>query len=251
MAFFNRQRTALTIIQDVLGQLGLPIPVFVVGNENDATASQMLSLLNFCGRRLIKPTNGNRWQVLSQTWQFTTDPAKTLYDLPLDWDSFIDVTAWNGSTSMPMLGPATSSQWACLKGRTAGPSTLSIVYRTRGGKFELYYSPTTPQNLRIDYTSRAWVQGTDPTLGTVLKDSMTDDADLCLYDGELITAYLKLRFLIEKGFDTSVAVGDFQSALDQAQNADQDAPPLSTVSYGGGLPLISTAYGLPETGYGA
>src|SRR6185295_18962954 len=148
-----------------------------------------------------------------------------------------------------MLGPAAGPQWAMLKARRIGPTTLSIVYRMRGGKFELYYSPTTAQNLRIDYTSRAWVQGNDPTLGTVLKDAVTDDADLCLYDGELITAYLKLRFLIEKGFDTTVALGDFQSALDQAQNADQDAPALPTGGFLG-MPLINNLYSVPETGYG-
>jgi hypothetical protein len=248
VAFFNRQRTALDIIKDVLGQLGLPIPVFAVGNQSDDTASQMLALLNFCGRRLIKPTNGNRWQVLSRTWQLATVPGQTVYDLPPDWDSFIDATAWNDSSSLPILG-AGNSTWAMLKARNVGPTTLSIVYRLRAGKFELYYSPSDVQNLRIDYTSRAWVQGTDPTLGVVLKDAVTDDADLCLYDGELITAYLKLRFLIEKGFDTNVALSDFQAALDQAQNADQDAPALSTAQYRGS-PLINAAYSVPETGYG-
>ena len=250
MALFNRQRTALTVIQDALGQLGLRSPGFVVGNDSDDTATQMLALLNFCGRRLIKPTNGNRWQVLQKTWQFTTIPGQTVYDLPADWDSFVDSTAWNDSSRLPMLGPASASQWANLKARQIGPTTLSIVYRTRGGKFELYYSPTDANNLRIDYTSRGWVQHTDPTLGLLLQDAITDDADLILYDGELITAYLKLRFLIEKGFDTAVALGDFQSALDQAQNADRDAPTLSTVGYGGGLPLINSWYSVPETGYG-
>jgi hypothetical protein len=249
VAFFNRQKTMLAIVQDVCGQLGLPVPGLVSGAPTDVTAQQMLALLNFCGRRLIKPTNGNRWQVLSRTWNFPTVPGQTLYDMPADWDSFIDVTAWNDSSRLPMLGPALDMQWACLKARNLGPTTLSIVYRTRGGKFELYFSPSQPQTLRIDYTSRAWVQGTDPVLGAVLKDTMTEDADLCLYDAELITAYLKLRFLIEKGFDTTVALGDFQAALDQAQNADQDGSMLSTGGYPG-FPLINTAYNLPDTGYG-
>ena len=249
MAFFNRQRTLRDIVQDVCGQLGLPVPQQVTGNTTDATAAQMLSLLNFCGRRVLKPTNGNRWQVLSRTWQFATIPGQTVYDMPDDWDSFIDVTAWNDSSRLPMLGPALDMQWACLRGRGLGPTTLSIVYRTRAGKFELFYSPSDVNDLRIDYTSRAWVQGTDATLGVVLKDQMTDDGDVCLYDAEMITAYLKLRFLMEKGFDTAVALSDYQAALDQAQNADSDAPMLSTATYQG-VPLINTVYNLPDTGYG-
>jgi hypothetical protein len=148
-----------------------------------------------------------------------------------------------------MIGPASEAQWNCLKARNIGPSTLSIVYRTRGGKLELYYSPSVSQDLMIDYTSRAWVQGTDPTLGIIVKDTMEDDADLCLLDAEMITCYLKLRFLIEKGFDTTVALADFQAALDQAQNADQDAPTLSTTKYAG-FPLINSIWNVPETGYG-
>jgi hypothetical protein len=250
MAFFNRQRTLLDIVQDVTGQLGLPIPQQVNGNVSDDTARQLQSLINYCGRRLIKPTNGNRWTVLQKTWQLTTVPGQTVYDLPVDWDSFVDVTAWNDSSRFPLIGPVGASMWAMLKGRSVGPTTLSLVYRTRAGKFELYFSPSTAQNIRIDYTSRAWVQGTDPTLGTVYKDSMTDDADLCLYDGELITCYAKLRFLIEKGMDTTVALSDFQAALDQAQNADRDAPLLPTGSSAAGYPLINPLYNVPETGYG-
>jgi hypothetical protein len=140
-------------------------------------------------------------------------------------------------------------QWACLKARNLGPTTLSIIYRTRAGKFELYTSPSAAQNFRIDYTSRAWVQGTDPTLGTILKDSLTDDGDLCLFDADMITCYLKLRFLMEKGMDTTAAMSDFQAAMEQAQNTDQDAPMLSTAGYPG-FPLINTAYNLPDTGYG-
>jgi hypothetical protein len=249
MARFNRQRTLLAIVQDVCGQLGLPVPQQVSGNVTNDTATQMGALLTYCGRRLIKPTNGNRWNVLSRTWALPTVPGQTLYDLPLDWDSFIDATAWNDSSRLPLLGPATDAQWACLKGSGTGPTTFSVVYRTRGGKFELYFSPSTSQTLRIDYTSRAWVQGTDPTLGTILKDEMTDDADLCLFDADLMTAYLKLRFLIEKGMDTTVALSDFQAALDQATLVDQDAPMLTTTTRGG-FPMVNTVYNLPETGYG-
>jgi hypothetical protein len=251
MAQFNRQRTLRDIVQDVCGQLGLPVPPQVAGNSADATAQQMWSLLNYCGRRLIKPTNGNRWQVLQKTWSLTTVPGQTLYDLPLDWDSFIDTTAWNNSSRLPLLGPASAMQWSALNGRMAGPSTFSIVYRTRGGKFELYNSPSTPQTLNIDYTSRAWVQHTDATLGLVTQDALTDDADLALYDADMLTAYLKMRFLIEKGFDTSVALADFNGALESAQNADQDAPVLDAASGGDGFPFINVFFNVPESGYGS
>lgn len=227
MALFNRQRTGLVIVQDVCAQLGLPVPVLAAGNISDATTRQLWALLTYCGRRLLKPTGGHRWQALQKTWALITDPVETLYDLPLDWDSFIDATAWNTVTRLPLYGAPTPQQWARLQGSALG-ATYSLIYRVRGNQFELFTPPGVAQTIHIDYSSRGWVQHTDPTVGVVFQDAMTNDADECLLDSDLLTCYLKLRFLIEKGFDTTVALADFNGALESAINADKTAMPLRT-----------------------
>lgn len=247
MANFNRYQTGLDIIKATCGQLGLPIPVAVVTNPNDATARQMLSLLNYAGRRLVKPTDGYRWQTLLRTWQCVTTPLETVYTLPEDWDSFEDLTGWNFTSRLPMLGPATDPQWQCLKARNLGSSTISVIYRTRRGKFEIYNTFPTAQDLRIDYSSRAWVQsGIDPL---VFRDYIETDSDVVQLDPELMVAALKLRFLNAKGFDTSAAQSDYDLALEAAICADTDAPVL-TFNLSDNYPLISTQFNVPDTGYG-
>lgn len=247
MANFNKQQTGLAIIQDACTQLGLPVPIAAAANPSDVTARQMLGLLNYAGRRLIKPTDTYRWQVLMKTWTLATTPLATTYSLPADWDSFEDLTGWNFTSRLPMLGPATDPQWQTLKARNLGSSTISVIYRNRGGKFEIYNTFPTPQDLRIDYSSRAWVQaGDDPT---VYRDYVASDSDLVLFDPDLMVAALKLRFLTMKGFDNTSALSDYELALEAAICADTDAPVL-TMNLSDTYPLISTQFNVPDTGFG-
>ena len=248
MADFNRQRTGLALIQEACGIMGLPVPISAAANPTDVTARQMLALLTYAGRRLCKPTDGHRWQVLTRLWHLDTVPGQTLYDLPEDFDSFEDLTGWNYTSRLPMLGPASDPQWQCLKARNLGSSTISVIYRTYAGQFEIYNSFSDPQALRINYTSRAWVQ--DETDPLILRDHIEHDGDLILFDADLMLSLLKLQFLTQKGFDTTTAMADFKDALESAINADQDAPVLRT-SLQDTYPLISTQFNVPDTGYGS
>lgn len=248
MAAYNRQATVLDIVQNALGQMGLPIPAAAFSDGSNTTAQQCIRLLQSRGRRLIKPTGTNRWEVLKKQWVLPTVPAVTTYNLPDDFDSFEDLTGWNFTSRLPMLGPATDPQWQCLKARNLGSSTISVIYRTFAGVFEIYNSFSTSQDLRINYSSRGWVKvnGAPPTY----QDNITADDNVCLYDAELLTAGLKLDFLNAKGFDTTTAQSDYDELLEQAMNADIDAPVLQT-SLADTYPLISTQFNTPDTGYGA
>jgi hypothetical protein len=247
MANFNKRQTGLSIIQDVCGQLGLPVPIAAAANPGDVSSRQMLAQLTYSGRRLIKPTDTYRWQILLRNWVLITVPGQTVYPLPEDWDSFEDLTGWNFTSRLPMLGPATDAQWQTLKARNMGSSTISVIYRTRGGAFEIYSAFDAPQELQICYSSRAWVQsGADPL---VFKDWVETDDDVVLFDPDLMVSALKLRFLTAKGFDTTAALADYKEALESAICADTDAPVL-TFNTNDTYPLISTQFNAPDTGYG-
>lgn len=250
MAQFNRRLSAATIVQEALAIQGLPVPGAVAAG-GDVTALQMWALLRTVGRRLCKPTSTHQWQVLKRTWVLDTDPLQTLYPLPADFDSFIDSTAWNFSSRLPMIGPATDSQWQQLKARSLGSSTISIVYRTRGDKLELYNTLPDVQALRIDYVSRAWVQlvsSTDP-LNPDYADAPAEDGDIVLFDPELMVCAVQRAFMTAKGFDTSAVNGDYEQLLEQAIGADEDAPVLNASGRGNGYPFL-TPSNLPDTGYG-
>jgi hypothetical protein len=243
VAQFNRRLSGLDIVRQVCGQLGLPQPITVMTDPGNRTAAQMWFLLNDAGQRLIKPVNGYRWQVLKRTWTLVTVPGQTQYPLPVDFDSSIDQTA-RSNMMLPPVGPVSDQAWAFMTARTLGPTT-SLAYRIRGDLFEIYSSPDTPQTLLIDYSSRGWAQA---TAGGVYGDTMTADDDVCLYDAQLITTYLKLRFMQEKGFDTTVTQNDFDLALEMAINTDSDAPMLSG-DPGAGVHLIGVD-NIPDTGVG-
>lgn len=217
MARFNRLQSGIQIVQAIAGQLGLPVPKAVASDSSNKTAQQMWSLLTSEGRSLVKPQREHRWQALSATWTLTTVPGQTKYPLPDDWDSFIDATGWNTSQMFP-LGSVLDSQWSALVARSLGPQYISVVYRVRGNMFELYGVPSNVQTLLIDYTTRGWVKASGVSGET--KDWMEQDDDMCLLDGELIAAAVKLRWLTEKGFDTTAATNAFDLALELAINAD-------------------------------
>ena len=244
---FSKFMTALKAVQTVAAKLGLPVPQAGITATDDETAQHLLALLNGAGRELIKPTSGGRWQALARTWTLTTIPGQTTYPLPVDWDSFTDSTGWNGTTMLPLLGPASAQTWSYLKARGVGTTTFSIVYRTRGNQFELFNAYSTPQTLSIDYASRCWLQiaGTSPVQ---YRDTIGADDDMIVYDAELIVAKLLLAFRAAKGFDTTSAQMAYNEMEEQALNADSDAPIIS-IAGGGGAPLLSVG-NLPNTGYG-
>lgn len=245
---FTKYPTALDVIQAAQVQLGLPVSIAVATNPNDQTAQQMQGLLTWCGRRLIKPTSTMRWSTLLRTWILITTPIATVYTMPADWDSFEDLTGWNFSSRLPMLGPATDPQWMCLKARNLGSSTISVIYRVRDGVFEIYNTFSTPQELRIDYSSRSWVRtAADPL---VFRDYVLADDDVLMLDNELLTAKLKLAFLTAKGFDTTAAQSEYNEIEEAALCADQDAPVLQ-LARSDTYPLISTQFNVPDTGYGS
>jgi hypothetical protein len=245
---FTKFPTALDVVQAVQGQLALPVSPAAITAPNDETAQQLIRLLTWSGRRLCKPTSTYRWSTLVRTFALLTNPVDTIYDLPADWDSFEDLTGWNFTSRLPMLGPATNPQWACLKARNLGSSTISVIYRVQGGKFEIYNTFSDPQDLRIDYSSRAWVQdaAADPA---EYRDFILKDDDILLLDNELLTAKLKLAFLTAKGFDTTAAQGEYNEIEEAAICADADAPVLQ-VSRSDTYPLISTQFNVPDTGFG-
>src|SRR5215471_4878327 len=121
MAQWNLQLTTVDLVKRVNGQMGLPLPIAVVAQTNDKLATQMLFLLNKAGTELLKPTQGYRWTQFKKTWQFNTDPLKTQYDLPADFDSIIDQTVNSKSLVYPAIGPVGDPAWSWMVARSWGP----------------------------------------------------------------------------------------------------------------------------------
>lgn len=244
MADYNVRITGQEIVKRVLRVVGLPVPPSIAG-ATDAVSVQIWQLLTELGQELLDEF---QWQFRTKTWSFPTDPLLTTYLLPVDLNRFIDLTGWNATGRIPLMGPMTEQQWALLKARQLGGNTMWLQYRINQGKLELYYSPSVPNTLTMTYDSRGWVQdAADPTK---FKDQMENDGDVCVYDPRLIVAMLRFRWRRAKGFDTTDLEQEYINALTNAQNKDVPGQDLQlSTGNNGGFPYLGYT-NMPDTGYG-
>jgi len=246
VADYNSRISGYEIVKRVLRVVGLPVPQSVAG-ATDAVSVQIWQLLTELGQELL---DEYQWQFRTRVFSVTTDPLIKTYDLPTDFDRFIDSTGWNNTARIPLIGPMTEQQWALLIARQLGGTTLRLQYRINQNKLELYYSPSQPNDLAMTYIGRGWVQdATDPLK---YKDTMEADGDICMYDPRLIVSMLRFRWRRAKGFDTTDLEQEFINALMNAKSKDTPGVdlPLSQGRNGPGQFPYLGYFNMPDTGYG-
>lgn len=242
MAAFNPRISGATIVSRVLKSIGLPVPSSPAG-ATDAISVQIWALLTELGQELMSLYD---WQIKSKTLVIVTDPLITQYALPDDFVRFVDDTDWNMTARIPLMF-VNPVQWAELKARNLGGTTLWLQYRINNNKLELYYSPSAAQTFNLQYLSRGWVQ--DGSVPTTFKDTMENDSDICLFDPRLIVSMLRFRWRQAKGFNTTDLEEQYKHALIQAQNDDVPGQDLNLSVRGDMYPYLNY-YNIPDTGYG-
>lgn len=210
--------SALSIMQQVAGELGLPQPT-TVASVSDVQAIQLLSFLNKAGNELLLYYP---WEQFMTEWSFTTTPGQDSYDTPTDWRYFTDQTQWDRSSHWPLLGPKTPQEWAWLKGGLVATAPR-MRYRVYKDKFWVHPVPQSAFDLAMEYINSNWVLHADTTYGNMV----TLNTDTVLYDPWLVIAYIKLKFYELKGFDTGGVGGDFIRIFNSLTGKDKGAPKLS------------------------
>jgi len=211
--------TAIDLLKQVAGELGLPRPTTVVGLE-DVQSIQLLSLLNSSGNelQLYYP-----WEQFNKEWAFPTVAGQDAYSLPADWNYFKDQTQWDRTNHWPLLGPKSAQEWAWLKGSLVAALPRQR-FRVSGDKFLIWPAPGTPSyNFAMEYISKNWVV-TSPNTPT---DMVTLDADIVLYNPWLMIKYTKMKFYELKGFQTNAVQSDFLRVFNSLTGKDTGAPILS------------------------
>ena len=234
--------TGLSIIQSTLSEVGLPSPTSLVGTTDNA-ALQCLAILNGLGQELIE---GDDWQVMMSSQQFTGDGVAQDFPLPADFSRHISQTGWDNTNHWEMRGPATPSQWNWLtKGIiSTGPR---VWYRIIGNNIRVFPIPGAGQVFTIEYIKQNWVQ--DANSPTTYKNSITKDGDIPVFNFRMLIAGLKTKFWGIKGFDTSGLESEYLSLKDLAIANQSPSPSLSLAPQAANL-LIGVQ-NLPETGYGS
>lgn len=211
--------SALSIVKQVAGELGLPIPQTLFGVDNPQI-TQLVALLNSSGNELLTFYS---WEQFQKFWNWDTIDGQAEYALPTDWGYFIDQTQWDQTNHWPLLGPKSPQEWAWLKGGLL-QAAPRMRYRVYQKKFVLHPVPgSTPFNMNMEYVQSNWVIKSDASLANMV----TEDSDVVNYHPWLVIKFIKVKFYELKGFDTSGVRGDFLRVFQSLTGKDKGAPKLS------------------------
>lgn len=213
--------TVIQTIQQAMSEIGLPKPTTAVSNT-EVTVQQFVGLLNRCGNEMLV---GYPWEQMCKEWTVPTVAGQAQYDLPTDWNYFLDQTQWDRTNHWPLLGPKSVQEWQWIKSGaiSSGPRTRFRVY---GAKFEIFPAASTPpQTIVMDYISINWLM--DSNNPTLLYSSPVNDSDIILFDPWVVVSFLKLKFKEEKGLDTTAAQKDFSVVWEARIGKNKGGPILS------------------------
>ena len=242
-----RIETAGQIINDAALEIGL-LTVSDPYSSQDQAFVQLAGLLNAAGRELVTMY---AWQVLQKQFNITTavdaglGVVPAVYDLPDDFDRFINQTGWNRTANLPVPGPLSPQTWSMLTGRDFGSTTLYASFLLSENKMVLYPDPP-PEGVNINfmYISRDWVR----TANGSLTDRATASSEFVLFNPLLMVKFLKVKYLAAKGMDIGVASRDFDMSYMSITGQDKGADILSA-SGSRGYPYINES-NVPFSGYG-
>jgi hypothetical protein len=218
--------TAIEIVKQVAGELGLPQPQTLFGQDNPQI-DQLVALLNSSGNELL---TYYPWEQFVEFWNFQTVDGQQEYPVPDDWAYFVDQTQWDQTNHWPLLGPKSPQEWAWLKGGLL-QAAPRMRYRVYNNKFVVWPipaastvgNPFTPFTLDMEYIRSTWVTAADLTQASMV----TNDSDLVEYHPWMVIKFVKLKFYELKGFDTSGVRGDFMRIFQSLTGKDRGAPKLS------------------------
>ena len=234
--------TAANIINDVAVEVGLTSSADVYAST-DANFIRLRTLLKSVGRGLIL---AHGWLQLTKEHTFTTTSASS-YNLPADFQSMVDQTAWDRTTRFPMA-PVSPQTWQFLKASQSGV-VFTVIFKPSDTTIQLWpQPPTSGDTVAFEYRSRYWVRAT--ASASPDKDAPTVNTDVIHIDVQLITRALKLAFMRSMGFDTMSAQMEFDAAFQSVRNSNVNAAPKLSLN---GSPIedrmINDANS-PGTGFG-
>ena len=236
--------TAIAIIKQAQGELGLPQSPTVVGST-EVAAIQFLALLNACGNELLTTYP---WAQFIKTQTFDTVNGQDKYPMPADWLYYLDQTQWDRTNHWPLLGPKSAQEWSWLKNSTFAPAPR-LRYRVFADNLHIHPVPgTSPYTLSMEYVIKNWVLGNSGGIPTPA-DMVATDSDEVLYNPWLVVKFLKLKFYELKGLEATGVRTDFVRMFETLTGKDKGAPTLSLVTQP--TPALIGPWSVPDGSWNA
>lgn len=234
------KRTAVQLMNQVLGELGLPQTSSI--NATDDTTRQMLALMNGLGDDLCRVP---LWEDLREEWLFTTTTAAA-YDLPVDWGVPLADTQWDRSGRWPLRGPQTPAGWQYLKSGF-GVAAPQYRYRYFNRQLNLHPAPQAGVQLALEYLSLGWALAAGSP-ATNRQRGFQADGDYSLIDDRVMVQGTKLVWLEAKGLESTKARKRFEAMLEAAWGNSVGG---GTIALDAGRDnFFITDRNIPDTGYG-
>lgn len=239
-----RQENAGTIINRAAVEVGLQ-QVSDPFSTTDEGFSQLVGLLNVAGNEL---TQLRDWAELTKELAFNTgtDLTNNRYDLPADYDRFIQQTGWDKTNDVALIGPLSPQEWAYLEGRDLASNTVYLHYRINAGAVQFYPDPAPTAEVSFRYVNRNWVRQADSTE----TDQCTQASDTVLLDSLLMQKFLKVKFLSMKNMPNQDAKLEFENILINRFGTDKGAMVLNASCPARGVRMLSMWNNVGDTGYG-
>lgn len=240
MASLQKLDTILYEVQQAFLQMSLPPPSGLF-DSRDENALLMASVANLAG---IMVNDAHEWQSQRKQWTLTGDGAVAAFDLPDDFDRFVDDTGWSRVTNQPVYA-LSPQRWARIK---ASPSlTVSPFCRIMGNQL-VFSSPPAVGDIVFEYVDANWVND-GQALGAT-KSKATHASDVPRFDWLLMTLAIKLKWLEQKGMSTIAAQSDFNDRLAQLMQRDVMGQVLTLSGPAPGSFRYVDGMNAPDTGYG-
>jgi hypothetical protein len=182
----------LTISQSILKETKAGnVPNAIIGNVEDV-AKQILEVMTVSITELARAYN---WQELQREKTFNTIASTEGYNLPTDFDRFINNTFWNTTTQHPVAMPMTPEEWRILKNQGITGGTGFSYSRIRAGKVLLFPIPMAIEAHVYEYISNLVVLSATATGQT----EWLADTDVPAIDAHIVRLDATWRWLKNQG----------------------------------------------------
>ena len=244
MAALQKQQPILDEVKEACRQMALPVPISVFSSQ-DETAVLMGSLANLAGILLADAYN---WQDLQKELAIVGDGTKTAWDLPEDFSTFVDNTGWSYAIRRPVvvLNP---QQWAAISTWLSQSFYINPACRIYQNQLQFMTAPPANGKITFQYRISDWV--IDPTKQNTFKQFCTADTDVPRFDWLMMVLAIKVKWLEQKGMNTTSAQSDLNDRYAQLTQRDEVAPTLTLSGPApGGFRYLDNFYNTPDTGMG-
>ncbi len=181
--------TLLTTAQAILRETkAADIPTTIIDNEANNSAVQVLEALTSSITSLSRSYD---WQELQKEETFNSVASTQGYDLPSDFDRFINATFWNVSRQRIVDGPETPEQWRILTNASITGGTIGDFFRIRGKQTLLFPIPSAIESFIYEYITDLIVESS----GGAGQTTWLADTDVPVIDEYLLRLDATWRLL--------------------------------------------------------